>query len=49
MRNRSGPITSTMWPIARNSRATVDSVRTTPFTWGVQASEMIRIGGRTAG
>src|SRR5487761_2692512 len=43
VRNRSGPITSTTWPMARNSPATVASVRTTPFTCGCHASVTIRM------
>lgn len=42
MRNQSGPITSTRWPMAVSSAITADKVRTTPFTWGCQASETIR-------
>ena len=41
VRNRSGPITSTTWPMARSSSTTVVSVRTTPFTCGAQASVTI--------
>src|ERR1700757_3624523 len=43
VRNRSGAITSTTWPIARSSLITVVSVRTTPLTWGAHASVTIRI------
>src|SRR4051794_18374221 len=38
VRNRSGPITSTSWPIASSSPVTVVIVRTTPLTCGFQAS-----------
>jgi hypothetical protein len=30
-----------MWPMPRNSSATIDSVRTTPFTCGRHASDTI--------
>lgn len=43
VRKRSGPTMSTVFPIARISAVMVRSVRTTPFTWGSQASEMIMI------
>src|SRR6185437_11869547 len=42
-RKRSGPMTSTTWPIAVSSCTTVISVRTTPLTCGCHASLMIRI------
>src|SRR5271165_6213288 len=41
VRKLSGPITSTTCPMARNSSATVDSVRTTPLTCGRHASVTI--------
>src|SRR5271166_3156737 len=41
VRKRSGEITSTTCPIARNSATTVVSVRTTPFTCGSHASVTI--------
>src|SRR4051812_15837124 len=41
LRNRSGPITSTVSPSARNISAMVLSVRTTPLTCGAQASVTI--------
>src|SRR3984957_5245659 len=41
VRNRSGPITSTTWPISRSSSTTVVSVRTTPFVCGRHASVTI--------
>src|ERR1700759_3596455 len=43
VRNRSGPTTSTMWPIARSSCTTVFKVRTTPLTCGSHASVTIMI------
>src|ERR1700760_4109290 len=49
VRNRSGPMISTTWPMARNSSATVARVRTTPLTWGFQASVIIRIRWEGAG
>jgi len=43
VRKRSGPITSTVWPSFSNSPRTVLIVRTTPFTWGNQASDTMRM------